>query len=516
MSSNNPELVGRVYLSDMRRFLLFTCRIGRFACAAAGGIFAFLSNSAGAQEAQFRAVGGPGLERGEVVVPHATGAFLVCNSKLPEVDLLRGYIVHYDSDLNVDWTRLLPCPALLQDVITSWSESAGTATVLTRELTLNDGYQTVFHRLDSLGTWLESTTLNAPQNFNPVARVEWLGTDWIVGEVGSQPTAVQAETGVTKTWGGEPGFLDEVTDAVVANNVLVAVGSRTQDDTTRTAIWGVYPLGQLAFETVGPDTAAGAWSQANAVAFNGQSLRVLHSYRPDAPDDEWLLHSMLSVNLNTGLLNGTLYGPLGGQRPGRDLAWTPQGWVKLTQTDGFAQLDRSMLVTHYNPNGTYVSQGAWGTIFEDDPSQVTQGPDGAIWVAGSTRGAIDGTWNACLLRLDSLGPLGSWASDLPGFGVYDDPLFDDVLSVETVATEDGWSCAPNPASGSTTLRIPVALSASERAALAWTLHGPLGRPVRTGLGTDIDLRGLNPGSHFLRLRHRGLDVHVKVLVVGVE
>jgi hypothetical protein len=62
-------------------------------------------------QAEFRAVGGPGLERGEVVVPHSTGAFLVATSKLEGTDIVRGYLVHYDADLNVDWTRLLPTSA---------------------------------------------------------------------------------------------------------------------------------------------------------------------------------------------------------------------------------------------------------------------------------------------------------------------------------------------------------------------------------------------------------------------
>ena len=467
-----------------------------------------------AQVGQFRAVGGPGLERGEVVVPHATGAFLVCNSKLPEVDLLRAYLVHYDSELNVDWTRLLPCPALLQEVVDAWSDSPGSVTVMTRELRPEDGYVTVMHRLDSTGTWAGSAALQAPQNFRPVAHVEWLGEPWVVGATGSQPTAVNVVTGNVKTWGGLPGTLDVVTDAAVANNLLVVVGSRTQDDTTRTAIWGVYPFGQLAFENVGADAAAGAWSQADAVAVRGSNVRVLHSFHPHVPEDQWLLHSMLSVNLTSGQLNGILYGPQEGQRPGRDLISTPQGWVKLSQSDVVPQLDLSMLVTHYNPNGLYLSQGAWGTIFEDDPSHITQSEDGAIWVAGSTRGAIDGTWNACVLRLDSLGPLGAWSNDMPGFGTYNDPLFDDVLSITQIESDGGWTCAPNPAGSQTTLIPPSTMSTADRAALKWVLRDGQGRIVDEGQGTDVNLDKLAPGHHGIQVRDRGGDVHVRVLVVG--
>lgn len=476
-----------------------------------------LASSTHAQEVQFRAVGGPGLERGEAVVPHATGAFLVCNSKLPEVDLVRGYLVHYDSELNVDWTRLLPCQSLRQEVVNAWSESSGEVTVLTRELSWDSEFSTQLHRLDSTGVWHESTVLDAPSQFQPVAHVSWLGGEWIVGQVGSQPTAVNVATGETKSWGGSPGVLDQVTDATVFDNLLVTVGSRTENDTTRTAVWALYPLGQLAFESLGADTAAGDWSEANAVATNGQSLRVLHSYRPTDDNDPSTLHSILSINPTTGALNGTLYGPSEGQRPGRDLTWTPQGWVKLTKTDGFVELDQSMLITHYNASGGYVSQGAWGTNLEDDPSHVTLGPNGSIWVAGSTRGAIDPSWNACLFRLDSLGPLDSWAGDLYGIGLHNDsPLFEEALSVEAPSERGTWSVSPNPASDRTRISGPTVQTSGNLEGLSWTLIDSRGQTVRNGRGQEVDLRGLTSGTHVIHIRHQGQDVHVRLLVVGLE
>ena len=465
-----------------------------------------------AQEAQFRAVGGPGLERGKVVVPHGTGAFLVCNSKLPEVDQLRAYLVHYDTNLDVDWTTLLPCNASLQEVVDAWSDIPGEVTVLARELDLQLGYQTVLHRIDSTGTWLGSETPLTPQNFSPVKHVIWLGEPWIVGAAGDQPMAVHRNTGDIKAWGGMPGTSDEVTDAIVAGSLLIAAGSRTENDTTRTAIWGLYPLGQIAFEHVDIDPAAGAWSEADAMAFNGSAIRVLHSYHPPDPDDSWLLHSVVSLNPTSGQINGILYGPTGGQRPGRDLAWTSGGWLKLTQTDGFPQLDRSMLLTHYSPNGTYQSQGAWGTIFEDDPSHVTESEDGTIWVAGSTRGAIDGTWNACVLRLDSLGPLGTWSGELPGFGVYNDPLFDNVVGVSDLEILDGWSCAPNPANTETRILGPNPEFDASLANLAWSLIDARGQIIETGTSLDVPLQRASQGWHVLNIRFDSHDVNLRLLV----
>ena len=476
-------------------------------------------------QAAFRAVGGPGLERGEVVVPHSTGAFLVATSKLEGTDVVRGYLVHYDADLNVDWTRLLPTSAAQETPVDAWTSAPGTVSVLTSQLVAGEGYLCAIHTVDSTGAALEVSVPQTPQNFRPVRHVTWQNESWLVGSTGSQPCAVNLATAEVRTWGGAPGALDEINDATVSGSVLVAVGSRTVGDTTSTAIWGVYPLGQYAFEHLGPDVAAGAWSEAVAVDEGTTVLRVLHSYRPPAPNDQWLLHSLISVSPNSGQVTGVLYGPSGGQRPGRDVTWTPQGWVKLTQTDGFSSLGESMLVTHYSENGAYQSQGAWGTSapFEDDPSRVTVGDDGVVWVAGSTRGAIDPSWNACLLRLDSLGPLGAWSSDDPGFGIYNDPLFDDVLSVGEALNQAGvvagdeahtnpWRCVPNPASDRARLACTVPLSDAERAKTTWVLRDALGREVAHGRGAEVDLSGVAPGLHHLVGTVRGSAFHVSVLV----
>ena len=235
------------------------------------------------------------------------------------------------------------------------------------------------------------------------------------------------------------------------------------------------------------------------------------------------MHSLISVSPNSGQVKRP-FGPSDGQRPGRDFTWTPQGWVKLTQTDGFSHLGESMLVTHYSENGAYQSQGAWGTQapFEDDPSRVTVGDDGVVWIAGSTRGAIDPRGTPAL-RLDSLGPLGAWSGDSPGFGVYNDPLFDDVLGVgETLkpsgvvvgdeALTNPWRCVPNPALNRTRLACIVSLSDEEWARTTWVLRDALGREVAHGRGAEVDLSGAVPGLHHLVGTVKGSAFHVSLLV----
>ena len=465
-------------------------------------------------QVEFRAVGGQGEEFGEVVVPHGTGAFLLGSTQLPNTQDVRGYVVHYDQDLQVNWTALTPGDAMFEMTMDGWSDEAGMVDILTWRLTTEDGYHAAIHTFDSTGVWHGTTTPPLTQGFRPTCSVEWLGARWVVGAIGNRPTAISLETGELKHWGGDNGVNDEVRDAMVVNNLLVSVGSRTQAGQTRTAIWGMYPLGQMAFEFHQPDTVPQTWSQAEALdlGLNG-NVRVLQSYERNLPSGGGaLLHSLISLNALTGNLNGFLYGPTSGERPGRDLAFTEDGWLKLTQTDVVTALDQSMLLTHYTPGGGYVGQGAWGTLFEDDPSRLTVDSLGRIWVAGSTRGALNDTWNACLLRIDSLGPLDSWSLETPGFGVHNDLLFTTLDVGQVPEDAEPWRLLPNlvgPRAKRLRIEGPV-LSQSHR--VIWTLMDSRGRQVAQGQGLDVPVGRLMPGRHVLVV-HDGLRAHALDLVV---
>ena len=249
-------------------------------------------------QVQFRAVGGPGEEFGEVVVPHGTGAFLLGSTQLPNTQDVRGYVVHYDQDLQVDWTALTPGDVMFEMAMDGWSEEPGLVDVLTWRLTSADGYHAAIHTFDSTGVWHGTTVPPLTQGFRPTCSVDWLGERWVVGAIGNRPTAISLETGELKHWGGESGVNDEIRDAMVVNNLLVSVGSRTEAGQTRTAIWGMYPLGQMAFEFHQPDTVPQTWSQAEALALghNG-NVRVLQSYERNLPSGGGaLLHSLISLN----------------------------------------------------------------------------------------------------------------------------------------------------------------------------------------------------------------------------
>ena len=462
-----------------------------------------------------RSVGGIGIERGEVVVPHSNGAVLVASSKLPNTEVLRVYVVHYDQDLDTTWTRILHTDALLEKAVDAWSEADGEVSILTERLDADKGYVPAIHRLDANGNTIEVIEPIAPQNFRPVRHVMWQNGLWIVGGAGSQPCAVNVASEQVLTWGGLPGVTDQINDVAVHSDLLVSVGSRTSGNTTETAIWGIYPFGQMAFEHIGPDAAAGSWSEAVAIEPGASVIRVLHNFVPPAPNNNDLLHSLISLNLNTGEVSGILEGPSSGQRPARDVTWTPQGWLKLSQTDVTPDLGKCMQVTHYTEGGSFVTQGAWGINYlEDDPTRLTLGEDGVIWVAGSTRGSLPDSWNACLMRIDSLGPLEDWGGFID-LDAVNDPLMDlDELSVTT--ERKAFRCAPNPASQRTRIVLEEHPSHIQSDPIAWRLVNPQGQVVLEGSGSEVPLHNVAAGMHLLTGTLEGSAFSVPLLVVSVR
>ena len=450
-------------------------------------------------QVEFRAIGGPGLEQGEVVVPHATGAFLVGISKLPESEVVRGYIAHFDADLEHDWSTLLPHGDPLELVVDAWESEPGVASILTQRLDVADGYQATIHRVDSTGAWLGSFEPIVQGGFRPSKHVDWVGSSWIVGTRSGHPTAYNIDEETWLNWGNEPGAYDQIHDADIRNNQLIAVGTRTRVDTMFTAIWGVYPLGQLAFEHVALANDSALWSRADAVAVSPELTMVLQTYsvEDEASSTPHVVHNLLSVNNFNGE-NGVispLWGPNVGQEPGRDLISSPLGVIKLTVSDEWFEPALSFQLTHVTDFSAFVSHAVWGTPFEEDPSRLSVGDDGSIWVAGSTRGTLDGSWNACLLRLDSLGPLAPWYHETAGFGVTLDPLFGTLTSMQELNQPENWRVSPNPASDWMVLHPP----SSHEGRFTWRIVGTNGQTLTEGEGTTIPLWALPQGSHFIQI-----------------
>ena len=136
-----------------------------------------LTSTTSSGQVEFRAIGGPGIDRGHVVLPHENGAFLLGSTQPTEVELLRPYVVHYSNDLTVEWSVVLPSSDALEWVVDAKLNDLNEAQILTQRLTVDGTYAANIHLIGSDGTLLATDPLNevAP-NFIPAklaASAQW-------------------------------------------------------------------------------------------------------------------------------------------------------------------------------------------------------------------------------------------------------------------------------------------------------------------------------------------------------
>ena len=454
-------------------------------------------------QVEFRAIGGPGIDRGEVVLPHAGGAYLLGTTQPQDGDVLRPYVVHYDNNLAVDWSLVLPSSDALEWVVDARLNTLNEARILTQRLRSDGSYGAAIHTVNFDG---ETTSIrlldDVATNFIPAKLCEWQGQVWAVGHSGNRLVAADVSMNTVLEWGGTPGQEHFIADVLVHNNMLIAVGSQLEDGISSAAVWGVYPLGQLAFDIVTPNEEGWTESRMDGIDVRNNSIRILRTFQfIDDSGNDVVSHDFLALNINTGEVGEFWAGDAGEE--GRDLIWTQQGVAKLLKSSNVESLDDSFLIAHISPSSSYVSQGHFGTSFEEDPSRLSLGPDGAVWAAGSTRGVLDGSWSACLLRLDSLGPLGTWANGNPGFGVVNDPTLLSWNAIdEPVAAQHAWGCHPNPALDEVHLIVPDAFK-HQAQAIAWVIRDAGGRVAKSGEGIVMDVSSLRFGSYTLEGQAQG-------------
>ena len=448
-------------------------------------------------QVEFRAIGGPGIDRGEVVLPHNDGAFLLGTTQPQDADLLRPYIVHYNLDLTVDWSVVLPSSHALEWIVDGRLDSLNNAQILTQRLNPDGTYSAALHNLTANGEMASTVELDgiAP-NFIPAKLCEWQGKIWVVGHSGNRLIAADLALSTVLEWGGSIGQEDFISDVLVHDNILIVVGRRLENDVSSAAAWGLYPLGQIAFEIITPNEEGWTESRMDGIDVRNNSIRMLRTFRyTDDDGTELISHDFLALNVASGEA-GELWAAGEGEE-GRDLIWTNQGVAKLIKSNNIESLDEAFLIVHVSASSSYISQGHFGTSFEEDPSRLSLGPDGSVWAAGSTRGVLDGSWSACLLRLDSLGPLGSWSNGTFGFGVVNDPTLLTFSAMDPPAeTQTSWGCYPNPTSDVLHLAVPGAFVSAARS-LSWTIRDAGGRVVDQGSDVHIDITSLHDGSYIL-------------------
>lgn len=460
-------------------------------------VLTLLSSSIFWGQVEFRAIGGPGIDRGEVVLPHSDGAFLLGTTQPQEADLLRPYIVHYSNDLTVDWSVVLPSPHALEWIVDGRLDTLNNAQILTQRLNPDGTYSAAIHNLTANGETVSTVELDGiASNFIPAKLCEWQGQIWVVGHSGNRLIAADLALSTVLEWGGSIGQEDFISDVLVHDNILIVVGRRLENDVSRAAAWGLYPLGQIAFEIITPNEEGWTESRMDGIDVRNNSIRMLRTFHyTDDNGTALTSHDFLALNVANG--EAGAFWAAGEGEEGRDLIWTNQGVAKLIKSNNVESLDEAFLIVHVSASSSYISQGHFGTSFEEDPSRLSLGPDGSVWAAGSTRGVLDGSWSACLLRLDSLGPLGGWSNGNFGFGVVNDPTLLSFSAMDPPAeTQESWGCYPNPTSDVLHLAVPGA-KVSAAGSLSWTIRDAGGRVVDQGSDVHIDTMSLHDGSYIL-------------------
>ena len=190
-------------------------------------VLVLLSSSIHWGQVEFRAIGGPGIDRGEVVLTHANGAYLLGSTQPEDADLLRPYIVHYNNNLTVGWSVVLTSPDALEWIVDGRLDTLDHAQILTQRLKPDGTYAAAVHTLSNEGEPGSILLLDgiAP-NFIPAKLCEWQGQMWVVGQSGNRLVAADLTLSNVLEWGGSVGQEDLLD--VRHDNILIVVGDASK------------------------------------------------------------------------------------------------------------------------------------------------------------------------------------------------------------------------------------------------------------------------------------------------
>jgi hypothetical protein len=463
--------------TDMQRIAVL---IGCWVCALA-------SSAQDVDSVLMHVFGGPQDDRGARITLLEGGDLLLTgttNSTTASEN--HAWILRVDSNAQTIWSTTVEDDPLLQ-AVDAIEHSNGSLTILgMRYANPADGYDWGWYHLSSEGGLTGTTTWGSSSWDLPVRcwnrnDTMWtLGTSYATGNgdirwmqhgegneawsnVNSgeiHATAVE-EIAVDGVWTG---------DTLVVASTLVSAANRARVDAfkpgTDELLWTYESSWEEPTEAVAMDASdSGVLLLMNVVTADGDRLAFAHF----ALDGTLLLENIPGSGFDI---------------QGRSIHWySPTDFATVAWTEQLGLGGEEVLFSRWSSNGGFWQGGpSFGSPWDDAVNHMEQDASGRLWFLGRTDGYSNGRDDFYLLGLPD--------ADVGGY-VFDEEIFvgDSALTIPDAMRTQPLRIAPNPARQWAEV---IGWNAQD----AWMLVDFSGRSVRTGMGFQVSVEGLPPGTYY--------------------
>lgn len=446
--------------------------------------------------ADLRIIGGNYEDRGVCVLPAEDGMLLLGNTSSQDNGFSRGYIAFYDQDFNFAWSAITPfnenfVSETIVDAEIGTSIGTDDVVILTRTLNFTN-YNTSLYTFtvgNEEGTFYShETILDVSNNQNPVALVNWRESMWAVGEEEGDAWMIDVGDPMAmnnlefERW-GHPTRLEKVNAARVQGDTLYVTGSTEIDGVEQATVWVWGPDGEPLWAIIQPNPDSFGYNFGSDMAVYEGGATLLYNYeREDLP----LGHGVILFNQENGTPSVSVNSAGAIFVQGVRLIRNGDNLIKLAYGDFYTGTELDIVITKLGQFGGYMSSNKIGNDFNNIASDMVIGDDGAIYIAGTSWGYLNGTSSMCLYRIDSIDDIGQIESDLIPISLTYDPIFLEESSVFDTAVQP-TRVYPNPARNQAHLT-----SHSD-----YRLFNHMGTQVLAGSGKTIDLSSLPAGTYFV-------------------
>lgn len=456
---------------------------------------ALFSTTALAQH-ELQVIGGQFEDVASSVVLTEGGVVLLGNSSSQDNDFSRGYLAFFDQDFEFAWSAITPFnPDFVSETIVDAEIGTNMGTddlvILTRTLNFTN-YNTSFYTFtigEEEGTFYsQETILESSANQNPVKLVNWRESLYAIGDeegdawmidLGNPDAVANAEY---EYW-GHPTRTEKINGANVRGDTLYVTGYTEVEGVKQTTVWCWGPDGAPLWANIQPDndTYGDNYGSDISVHPGGASL-LYNEEREDLP----LGHGLIRFNIEGGTPSIPTSATLDIYAEGVRLIHHEGIHIKLSTNLFEAYYGLDIVITKLGTWFGFQSTNRLGNNLNNIANDMALADDGAIYIAGTTWGYLNGSSSMCLYRINSIDDIGQIDTDIIPFSLTNDPIFINESNINALAAQP-TPIYPNPA------HSKVRLSAFSD----WKVYNSIGALELTGFGNQIDISSLPAGMYFV-------------------